>query len=1070
LSGNIQKGKGGKMKSAIQIVCVAAVVAVLGAETTVADTELWSDGTVLDASVGFGASPQPHDPEPGTAYFSLQGDFLDGMDVQEFHFALANDVPGDRPFELRTWSYNGTGPEETNAAGEAIPGGGFDPNLKLFHPPETLLTQNSDIDFFSGQLDALIDHDHSTPGVPDPLLAGDYRLRLDISSGHFNSRDPGWAVDLVGPSEAMVLTELPNAGTDSTVTSLNFGTPDLGGYFSGTATAVVSAGETWKVRDVIHVAYTGDAALTVSDGGLVESAVGVMGEGFDSVGSLIVQGTDGLGNPSTCRFSDVMSVGDDGKGELHISGGGYVSAASYTYVGTLSSGSGSVTVDGTDPQDNPSTLAGRILYVGRWGTGSLTISGGGRVSFDEFVTVGYTASGAVTINGSGATTDPSVLTSAADLTIGNSASGSLTITGGGRASCSNGFIGRRSNGSGTVTVSGTDATGTVPSTWTNSGSLYIGGDASTAGGTGTLTVGFGGVVNVTDTLKVWDDGTVNLNGGTINTGALVFSGSTFNFNAGKLHFPSDPGLDAALLAKILGPMPTVSGDQHLSVAGRTLLLEPLILDGGTFSVGTLVNPTKLQFNTGTLNLTQDTLTIGLGGLLGRTVEVADGQTIQVTDNAQVDLTGALLISGGAFVPKSTVNFGEIRLGGGTSPGPALLAGGGLGNHGLIAGGGRISAPLTNFLEGLISTGPGQHLLLTGGENSNGGTMTTTGGEIDVLKALNNVGQINVIDGTFSVGGILMNVGPDSYISGQGNVTLRFGDVLSNNGTVGFSAATAGLYGEIYNGAGGLIAVAGQSTATFVGFIENEGEIFVGDGSKAVFLGHVSGPGHFPGGGAVEFVDGFTPSPGPSPAAVSFGGNVLFAPAASLEIELGGTVAGDEYDHLDIAGDLTPGGALQIVLIDEFLPEVGDTFDILDWDTLAGAEFDVVDTPQLVGRKAWDTSDLYDTGEISVIGMLDGDTDVDWDVDAVDLANFAEVFGGDGDWHTDFNGDGRVDLEDFCLMRANFGAGVGPAPGNDLAAATPEPATFTLLTIGGLAVLRRRSRGRRRLIRRRLVGS
>jgi len=561
---------------------VAAVVAALGAETAVAGTELWPDRTVLDTGVGFGASPQPADPTPGTAYFSLQGTFLEGLDVQDFHFVLANDAPSDPPFELRTWGYNGTGQEETNAAGETIPGGGFDPALKLYHPQDTLLTQNSDIDFFQGELDALIDHNHSTPGVPDPLLAGDYRLRMDISSGHLQSRDPGWAVDLVGPSEAMVLTELSNAGTESTVTSLKFGTLDSGGSF-GTATAVVSAGETLKVQGGIDVAYTGKAALIVSGGGVVESRYGSMGEDPGCKGSLIVQGTDGMGNPSTCRFSDVAIVGFNGEGELHISGGGYVSTPYDIYLGKYTAGSGSVTVDGTDLQDNPSTLAGRVLYVGRDGPGSLTISGGGRVSCDAYAIVGHGEFGAVTISGSDATSNPSTLTSTGDLDVGFFASGSLAITGGGRASCSNGFIGSHSDGSGTVTVNGTDATDTVASTWTNSGdlyvadqgegeliisagafvsnsdgcigsqagstgtvtisgsgsklsrwnssgSVYVGGNESGAGGTGTATVGYGGTVNVAGTLKVWDDGTVNLNGGTINTGSLVFSGSTFNFN------------------------------------------------------------------------------------------------------------------------------------------------------------------------------------------------------------------------------------------------------------------------------------------------------------------------------------------------------------------------------------------------------------------------------------------------------------------------------------------------------------------------------------------------------------
>jgi hypothetical protein len=61
----------------------------------------------------------------------------------------------------------------------------------------------------------------------------------------------------------------------------------------------------------------------------------------------------------------------------------------------------------------------------------------------------------------------------------------------------------------------------------------------------------------------------------------------------------------------------------------------------------------------------------------------------------------------------------------------------------------------------------------------------------------------------------------------------------------------------------------------------------------------------------------------------------------------------------------------------------------------------------------------------------------------------------GEDSADFNGDGIVDLEDFVIMRGNFGFGTESAP--EFGASVPEPTTFTLLTLGGLAVVRRRKR-------------
>jgi len=788
---------------------------------------------------------------------------------------------------------------------------------------------------------------------------------------------------------------------------------------------------------VMGAGYSGNGSMHISDGLAVQSNGGYLGYNSGSGGVVTVSGAG-----STWDISIDLHVGSEGNGTLGITGGGTVSNR-YGHIGYDGDSTGAVTVSGAGSTWSNS---GEV-YVGRYGNGTLDIADGGTVS-NSYGNIGHgsASNSAVTVNGAGSTWNNS-----SGLSIGHSGDGMLEITNGGTVSNTDGIIGY-GGGSGTVTVTG------AGSTWDNSGSLYVG-----TSGSGTVTVQEGGEVRVGKELSIVAGSALNVLGGTVRFARpdpMLGASEDMNFTFGTLAFDCDVTVTGTgLVNDIFGALPTISGANGLEISGTATLGTRVTLDGGTLSVGSLVNASMLTFNNGTLKLTQDTLTIGLGGMLGRTVEVADGQTIQVASDATVETTGLLLISGGAFAPAWTTNFGEIRLGAGSSPGAALLAGGGLGNYGLVTGDGRISAALTNLEGGLISVGPGQRLLLTGGENSNAGTMTTTGGEIDVLRALNNGGQINVVDGTFSVGGILMNIGPSSYISGQGDVTLQSGDVLSNTGTVGFSAATASLYGDIHNGAGGLIAVAGESTATFVGTVENFGEIYVGDGSKAVFLSRVIGTGDFPGpgGGTVEFVDGFTPSPspGPSPAAVSFGGNVLFAPTASLEIELGGTAAGDEHDYLNIAGDLTPGGTLQVSLIDEFAPDVGDTFDILDWGTLSAAAFDSVELPELFGRKAWDTSDLYVTGQISVIGMLPGDTDIDWDVDAMDYDNFIAGFGGVADWRTDFNEDGVIDIADFTLQRAHYGEGVSPPSDIGDSATTPEPATLSLLLLGGLVVIRRR---------------
>jgi hypothetical protein len=82
-------------------------------------------------------------------------------------------------------------------------------------------------------------------------------------------------------------------------------------------------------------------------------------------------------------------------------------------------------------------------------------------------------------------------------------------------------------------------------------------------------------------------------------------------------------------------------------------------------------------------------------------------------------------------------------------------------------------------------------------------------------------------------------------------------------------------------------------------------------------------------------------------------------------DLGGTVRGDQYDALSVAGPLTLDGGLLVRLINGFVPEDGDRFDLFDFTSLDGA-FDQMSLPQLTPGLAWDTSSLSVDGSIVVV--------------------------------------------------------------------------------------------------------
>jgi len=115
--------------------------------------------------------------------------------------------------------------------------------------------------------------------------------------------------------------------------------------------------------------------------------------------------------------------------------------------------------------------------------------------------------------------------------------------------------------------------------------------------------------------------------------------------------------------------------------------------------------------------------------------------------------------------------------------------------------------------------------------------------------------------------------------------------------------------------------------------------------------------------------GGTLCPGSSPGLLTVHGDGTLAGGA-LEIELGGLLAGVEYDRLVVTGELDLAGALDVVLVDLgaglFAPANGDVFDILDWGSLsAGSAFDTVNLPPIAPGLTWDASALYTTGELSI---------------------------------------------------------------------------------------------------------
>jgi T5SS/PEP-CTERM-associated repeat protein len=294
-------------------------------------------------------------------------------------------------------------------------------------------------------------------------------------------------------------------------------------YEGGPAlTEVRGAGSKISMSSIVAVSISRNQGLRISEGGVVESVLGFVGQFGTDVALAIV---DGAG--SRWSMSNDLFVGRDGRGEVRVLNG--ATLTSRRGILGLSTGiyptpppsAGVVTVAGA----NSSWTVLQTLTVGNNDRGSLTVQEGGKVfanTLDLAATSADNATGSVAIDGVG-----SLIQVAGTLRVGVNNSGDVTIRNGATLSSATGLI-----DSGSVEISG------MGSTWSG-GSKSIGVHGSlqiSQQGQVVTTAGY-----VVNSGIVSGDGT--LVGGFLNDGAvrpgmpfgsLKINGSYRQLSAGKL--------------------------------------------------------------------------------------------------------------------------------------------------------------------------------------------------------------------------------------------------------------------------------------------------------------------------------------------------------------------------------------------------------------------------------------------------------------------------------------------------------------------------------------------------------
>lgn len=362
-------------------------------------------------------------------------------------------------------------------------------------------------------------------------------------------------------------------------------------------------------------------------------------------------------------------------------------------------------------------------------------------------------------------------------------------------------------------------------------------------------------------------------------------------------------------------------------------------------------------------------TIGATGNASWTV--SNGTAFELANSLTVGPGGTVIVDAATLSAPNLIGSGDIQL---TDPvaGPALTVGGGS-YSGSISGTGSLLKNSSNKLTLSGSLSYTGETIIDGGTLEFQSDLTGTGGEIIV-----NAG------GTLKAGDVTLQ---GHAISGTGRITLagdatlgRGGvkDGFAFDGTLDVGSHTLTLMdnnraflGQTVNIDGGTIQAANgvrlnpvnslntsyvlnaTGPSEIAAEFRNNGMVHgPTDGHFLVLSGDVSGAGSFS--GKVGFTGSY--SPGNSSAIVDVE-TILLSADNTLTMEIGGRVAGTDYDQLNVSGTALLGGTLELVMLNGYTLEPGEEYRLID-GSISG-QFD-----SIVGLPAgWDLT--YDAGSVTV---------------------------------------------------------------------------------------------------------
>jgi T5SS/PEP-CTERM-associated repeat protein len=476
------------------------------------------------------------------------------------------------------------------------------------------------------------------------------------------------------------------------------------------------------------------------------------------------------------------------------------------------------------------------------------------------------------------------------------------------------------------------------------------------------------------------------------------------FTSGQTQFGTTPtGIGTGLVTGFRTSWTMGTTDVGLAGIGRLNIEQGAVAETTRMAIGVQTGSNgAVRVGAGSTLQVRGPLAVGAGGPFGA------GGVLEILDGAIVNA---------ALTTNTIGRNGRVLMDGGLLRLSTLM------NDGLISGSGEVQVAVTTTLSqtGRLEAGQGDHLLISGGGNpiQNFGVISADGGEIEILRAVNNGsqgslirGEVTLRDGTIRAGASIAEGSPPQF---------------TNTGLLAAIAGENHFYGRVQMPtsaptSSAEIAITNNSTIIFHDDVTLQGGMFtVFAGSKATLLGNLA----------------------------LMSGSLLLA-------DISGSSIDSEYGEIEVVGNVSLGGSIRAAVSDGYTPAAGDSFPIIKALGGVTGTLSLSDMPPLPDRLMWDLDVTANQVALNVVQAPPGDYNIDGVVDAADYIVWRKTQGQTGaGLAADGNNDGVVDAADYSFWRSNFGSLVGDGSASGpvataLTASVPEPSTLMLLNLAALA--------------------